>query len=213
MGKRKTFVVLGLPASGKGTQAEILAEKVGAEIIGVGNLVRVEIEQGNSQSRRFKKIKENYDKGIPQEDELTEELFDQAVAKSKGNLIFDNYPFSANQFLFFQELLKKYNFELPKIIYIKIDPESAISRIKTRLVCDRCKFVYLSGNVGDNCQKCSGKLIKRSDDMPKIMQERVNFAQPRIDLVIEKFKSIGQVFEIDGEKPIPDVSAQIDKVI
>lgn len=210
---RKTFVMLGLPASGKGTQAEILSKMVNAEVIGVGNLIRAEIEKGDKNSKRFKQIKENYDLGIPQDDELTEELFVEKLAKTKGNIIFDNYPFSANQFSFFEKLIIKYNLSDPKVIYIKIDADEAIKRISTRYICDKCKSIYFSGKIGDKCKKCNGRLVKRSDDTAKIMRERINFAKPRIDLVVDKFSKNHNIFEIDGEKSIPEVTSQIEKII
>lgn len=207
--------MLGLPASGKGTQAENVAKKINAEIVGIGDLVREAMSNGNFSDRIIEEIKSNYNKGIPQSDEIAGKLLEDKINNSKGNLIFDNYPFSLEQIKFFEHLIEKYNFSQPEIIYIKIRPETSVSRIATRLVCEKCKKIYLSGGVGDNCSVggCGGKLIKRTDDTPEIMEKRVNFAQPRINLVVDYFRNKAKVYEIDGEKSISEVAEEINKVL
>ncbi|OIN89408.1 hypothetical protein AUJ40_01945 [Candidatus Berkelbacteria bacterium CG1_02_42_45] len=211
--KRKVIVILGFPASGKGTQAEILAKRIEAKILGIGELVRAEMKKGDQNSARVKTIKELYDRGEPQKDEVVEELIENAVFKSSGDLIFDNYPFSENQIRFFESVIKKYNFEKPIIIYIDINPASSIKRISKRLVCDSCKKIFMTGNLGDKCDRCNGHLIQRPDDTAEIMRERVEHAKPRIDLVMKHFQNDGNVYRIDGEKTIPEVAKQIEKII
>jgi adenylate kinase len=213
--KRRAIVMLGLPASGKGTQAENVAAKINAEIVGIGDLVREAISDGNFSDEIIVEIKSNYNKGIPQSDEIAGKLLEEKINNSKGNLIFDNYPFSLKQIKFFEHLIEKFNFSKPEIIYIKIKPETSVSRIATRLVCDKCKKIYLSGSVGDSCSSgdCHGRLIKRADDTPEIMEKRVNFAQPRIDLVVDYYRDKAKVYEIDGEKSISEVAEEINKVL
>jgi len=213
MEKRRAIIMLGFPASGKGTQAEILAKRIGAKILGIGELVREEMKNGDQNSERVKTIKELYDKGEPQKDEVVEELIENAVSKTSGDLIFDNYPFSENQIRFFESVIKKYNFNKPIIIYIDIDPESSVKRISKRLVCENCKKIFMTGNLGDRCDQCGGRLAQRPDDKPEIMRERVFHAKPRIDLVMKYFKNEGNVYRIDGEKTIPEVAKQIEGVI
>ena len=213
--KRRAIVMLGLPASGKGTQAENVAAKINAEIVGIGELAREAISNGNFSDGIIEEIKSNYNKGIPQSDEIAGKLLEKKINNSKGNLIFDNYPFSLEQIKFFEHLIEKFNFSKPEIIYIKIKPETSVSRIATRLVCDKCKKIYLSGSVGDSCSSgdCHGRLIKRADDTPEIMEKRVNFAQPRIDLVVDYYRDKAKVYEIDGEKSISEVAEEINKVL
>jgi len=124
---RRVVVILGLPASGKGTQAEILAKRIGAKVIGVGELVRTEMKNADRNSARIKIIKDLYDRGEPQKDEVIEELIENAVLKSSGDLIFDNYPFSQNQIRFFESIIKKYNFEKPIIITLRLIPNHQLN--------------------------------------------------------------------------------------
>ena len=136
------------------------------------------------------------------------------IAKSQGNIIFDNYPFSSDQIDFFQNMITKYDFSEPKIVYIKVDFKSSIKRISSRRICDKCKKIYLSGNVGDKCSVfgCDGKLLQRKDDTPEVMKGRIDHAQPRIDLVLAHYKNSGQVYEINGDQPIEKVAEDIVKI-
>lgn len=213
--KRRAIVVLGLPASGKGTQAENIAKKINAEIVGIGDLAREAMATGNFANEVINEIKNNYNQGIPQSDKIAGILLEDKVKKTTGDLIFDNYPFSHQQIIFFEYLIDRYDFSEPEIIYIKIKPKSSIVRISTRLVCNKCKKIYFSGNIGDNCmaKKCDGKLIRRVDDTPKIMKKRVDFAQPRIDLVVDYYQNKAKVYEIDGEKSILEVASAINKIL
>jgi len=215
MEKRQAIVMLGIPASGKGTQADILAKRIGANIIGIGDLVRAEIKNADRYSGRIKQIKEDYDKGIPQKDELIKELLDEEVEKSRGDLIFDNYPFSAAQITGFEQLIKKYNFSSPKIIYIKVDPESAIKRISTRRICDKCKKIYLDGESGALCHTdgCTGHLTQRPDDKYEVMKSRVEYAKPRIDHILKHYGGSDRVFGVNGEQTIARVAKQIEEII
>lgn len=213
--KRQAIVMLGLPASGKGTQADILSSKINAEIVGVGDLVRQAIKSGDKNNPTIKKIIENYNKGIPQSDEIAKELLEEKLSQSKKSIIFDNYPFSKQQINDFEQMIKTYDFSSPKIIYIKINPQSSIERITKRLVCNKCKRIYLQGNIGDLCQTtgCKGLLEKRPDDTKEVMTERIKFAQPRINLVLEYFKKQGNVYEIDGERSISMVEKEIENIL
>ena len=209
--RRRTIVMLGFPASGKGTQAEILAQRFDARILGVGDLVRAEMKHGKDR-KIVAKVKENYDRGIPQEDPIIENLVDQAVKKSPASIIFDNFPFSESQIIFFEKLLKKYHLPQPEVIYIKISQETAVKRISSRRICDKCGEIYLSGNIGDSCQKCPGKLILRDDDKPDVVRERLAHAEPRIEMVIKHFRrQAWPVYEIDGEPSIDKVTKQINQ--
>lgn len=215
MEKRRAIVMLGLPASGKGTQAEKISNRINATIVGIGDLVREAMKTGDKNSPLIAKIINNYQKGIPQSDDIAAELLENKIFQTSGNIIFDNYPFSKNQIDFFEALLKKFDFSRPEIIYIKINPNSSIERISKRLVCNHCKHIYLSGNIGEDCvnSNCQGKLSRRPDDTPEVMKKRIEFAQPRIDLVINHYKKTDKVHEINGEKSISEVEKSIRKIL
>lgn len=206
------FVFLGLPGSGKGTQAAYLANREGLKVIGIGDLIRGVLENSDLTDPFVKEIKQRYDEGTPQPDEVVFDLVKNKIKELERGAIFDNFPFSANQANFFIDLIKKNNWSQPIIIYLKIDPETAVNRIVHRKTCSVCGKIYTGSDL-TICDSCGGALISRSDDQEDVVRERVNHYIPRIEEVIEIFKPMGRVLIIDGEPPVEEVKKEIEKVL
>lgn len=201
---------LGLPASGKGTQAQILANKIGACVIGIGELIRAEIESADFSDPFYADIKHKYDKGIPQSDEVVNDIVKKNLEKLGDKVIFDNFPFSASQADLFFKLCHDIGVSKPILVLVKIDRATALKRILSRKVCSACETVYIDdGN--QICEKCGGALISRTDDNEETLSKRINEYLPRINEVLNAFKKSGLVIEIDGEVSIAKVSEQISK--
>lgn len=199
---------LGLPASGKGTQAENLAKKIGAKVLGIGDLIRDEIESADTSDPFYADIKEKYDKGIPQDDEVVVDIVQKNIDKFGTKIIFDNFPFSTKQTELFFKLCNDIGSKKPYLILVKISQETAFKRILSRKVCSVCETVFI--NDGNQiCDKCGGALISRADDNQETLTKRINEYLPRMAEVIESFKNGGVIIEINGEKSIEEVSKQI----
>lgn len=206
----KIISFLGLPASGKGTQAQILADKIGAKVLGIGDLIRDEIETADVSDPFYADMKEKYDSGIPQNDEVVIDIVKKNLAKFGNKIIFDNFPFSQKQADLFFKLCQDIHARIPFLILVKIDRETALRRILSRKVCTSCETVYIDdGN--QICEKCGGALVSRSDDNEETLTKRINEYSPRMEEVLKAFKKSGKVLEIDGEKTIQEVAENIYK--
>lgn len=210
--KKKTiYIFLGLPASGKGTQAEIIARKIGIdEIIGVGDLIRRVIEK-DLEDPFVIEIKKRYDDGVPQPDEVVNDLVSDKLKMLSKDVILDNYPFSTGQAEYLDSFIETHeiNFNKPVIIYIKVDPLIAIKRATSRKVCSGCGTIY---GVTDEmiCEKCGSSLIVRADDNTETIEARIRHYFPRINEVVTHYRSLGgKLLEIDGEKSVSDVTEEI----
>lgn len=211
--ERKILSLLGLPGCGKGTQGELLAKKTGAKIYGMGDLIRKEIESCDLTDPFCAEIKERYDKGIPQPDEIAIDIVKKNLTSVDGDIILDNFPFTAKQSDLFFELCKQLNIDNYLCVWIKLSPESAISRILNRKICSSCRKVYI-GSEETICEVCGGALISRADDKEEVVKNRISIYKPNIDEVVEVFREKGRLIEIDGEKSIAEVEKEIeDKVI
>lgn len=210
MGKR-IFAFLGLPASGKGTQAQIFAEKYGFDNIGIGDLVREEMATNKGNDDFIKSIREQYSQGAPVSDDIIFKLLEKKLNNiSSDGVVFDNFPFNKAQLEFLLNYTKQSNWQAPVVIYIKIDPEYAVKRISTRKICPKCKSVYTGGT---KCEKCNTELISRSDDNEETVRKRIQSYMPNIEEVIATVKSLdGEIIEIDGEPSIEDVTKEIDQL-
>jgi len=207
---KKIYSFLGLPASGKGTQADLFAKKHNLTQISIGNLVREAIQSDDPQidSASIKKL---YEAGKPIEDEIIFDLLERKLAEIKTGILFDNLPFSHKQAEWLDREVQKNGWQKPIIVYINISPDSAIKRISKRLYCSKCGATF-NGNE-EICSKCGVALTHRSDDNPQALKARIGEYLPRLANVLGIYKSTGQVVEINGEQSIEVVTAEIEEKI
>lgn len=207
--ERIAVCFLGLPASGKGTQADLLAKKINAKILGVGEIIREEIKSADLSDPFYKNIIERYKKGVPQPDEIVIDMIKKNISKIHKNIILDNFPFSKNQTHLFEQVIKDLRISKFVLIIIQITKEESLKRILSRKVCSNCGSIYIEDG-SQICEKCGGALISRSDDNEETLKNRISEYWPRIEEVREIFPKYGKVILIDGKKSINKVESEIN---
>lgn len=208
--KKVIFSFLGLPASGKGTQSETFAKRKDLKLISIGDLIREEIESEEEKHSKIDDIKDRYETGVPQEDDVIFDLIRKKMKKIEKGVVFDNFPFSERQAELLEELIETDGWEKPVLIYIDIDPKTAYTRIMNRKICPLCNKVY---GVGETvCPECGQELVQRSDDNEETLANRIELYQPRIEEMLEFFKKYGVVHDIDGEPSIEEVTREVNKI-
>ena len=210
--KHTIYCFLGLPASGKGTQATIFAEKHNiAKVYGIGQMVRDHITQ-NDTDPFLLDIKKRYDAGVPQPDEVIIDLVRNELKNTGSDIIFDNFPFSRGQAEFLIEYIKLNPiWQGPVVFHINVSPEVALKRVTARKICADCGKVY--GETEEMiCESCGGALVVRSDDNIETMEERLSHYQPRLKELIEVLSAAQiRVVEVNGEGAIEKIAEIIEK--
>lgn len=207
--KKQIYCFIGLPASGKGTQAMSFAEKRGFAHISIGDIVRDAMKNSEDLELR-ERFTKRYNEGALQPDEEVYPLLEKRLSSiEEPGVVFDNFPFNKGQSDFLLEYATSHDWEMPKVIYIKIDPEFAIKRISSRRICPNCKSVYVGGEV---CEKCGTKLITRDDDNEETVRVRIGNYMPNVEEVVSIFRSKNLLFEINGEPSIAEVREQVEKI-
>lgn len=211
MNELKTiYSFIGLPASGKGTQATVLAKRLGIKVIGVGKLIRETFETQTSDPF-VAEIKNRYNKGIPQPDSVAIDLVKKYLTHIDSDVIFDNFPFSLGQSQFITDFITEDTNWKIIIIYLELESETVIKRIISRKICVSCGTIYESSDEMI-CEKCGGSLIVRSDDNEDVARTRIGQYLPKIKEVINYFESkSSKIIRIDGEKSVEEVSVEITK--
>lgn len=200
---------IGLPASGKGTQAGLLAEKLKVNrVVGLGSLVRDFIRLGHDDPFA-QEIKKRYDQGIPQTDDVANDLIGKYLSIADEKIILDNYPFTKTQAAFLSKYVADKHWDKPILIHIKTSPEVVIRRATRRKVCTNCGTLY--GATDEMiCAKCGSSLVVRSDDNEETVRTRINLYMPKINEVISFYRANGwQAIEINGEQTIESVFNEI----
>jgi adenylate kinase len=198
-------IIQGPQASGKGTQARLLAEKYGWLHLEMGKILR---SIANSDNPYAEKIKDTLNSGKLVPDELVRLIAWDFVSKHhEQGLIFEGYPRSLPQYEHLQDMLKKFNKKINALISINIPEEESIKRMSDRRTCVRCGRVYIAGEAL-KCE-CGGDLVLREDDKPEAIKRRLQIYHDQTKPVFERAKAEGIALEIDGMHPIAEVHEMI----
>lgn len=196
------IILIGPPASGKGSQAELLSEKFNLKHISAGALLR---KEKHKNTERAKLVKSFIDKGKFAPDEITNELMKEAITE---NCILDGYPRNLEQAKYLESFTK-----IDHVFLITASEKLIYKRLLSRRTCTKCGAVYnlITKPPKDEtkCDFCGGKLYIRVDDTNEGIKERLRLYEKNTKPLIEYYKNKGILKEIDGEQPIDKVFSDI----
>ena len=209
------LVLVAAPAAGKGTVAEILNKKYGLIGVSAGELLRG-VDPETELGREIRKIQSE---GKLVSNEITNELMKQRLSKedAKKGAILDGYPRVMDQVYALEDMMKELNFSIDYVIYLKIDYDTALKRTIGRRICPNCKKTYnvLTGyntpKVENTCDDCGCPLDKRNDDNEESLKVRFNFFKENTLPVVEYYRKLGKVIEIDSSKSVDEVIKDLEK--
>ena len=206
------IVLLGSPASGKGTQADLLCRKFGLYHLSTGDISR-------ELAKKDTRIKEIIDSGklIPQE-EMTMYVINFLTKEKKNlkNILFEGFPRFIPQYEALEGFLKTNGDDIDIVFSLDVSREEAIRRISARRTCQKCGKVYnLITNppkVTDTCE-CGGKLILRKDDEPEGVRVRFEYYKENTEKLINYLDKKGKLVRVNGERPIAKIQKDLVKCI
>lgn len=201
-------IFLGAPGAGKGTQAEIVQEKLGIPAISTGNIIREAMKNGTPAGLAAKKYVEAGDL-VP--DEAVIAMLQERIAQpdcQKG-FILDGFPRNVPQ----AEALDRMGIAIDLVVEINV-PDSVIEeRLTGRRVCEGCGAGYhvkhKPSAKGDQCEACGGKLIIRKDDDPKVIQDRLRVYHEQTEPLKGYYQAVGKLTEVDGTGDISAITAMV----
>lgn len=199
------IILLGVPGSGKGTQAKKLAEIYQIPHISTGDLFR---EHMSLNTALGKKAKEYIQAGKLVPDELVLDMLLERISKPdciKGYIL-DGFPRTIKQA---QDFVKHPLAQYPFIVfYLDTSDEVIVKRLGGRLQCKKCGAIYnkhFSPPIHEQvCDKCGGEVYQRSDDDPKIIRERLKAYHELTHPLIEYYQKQSVLKRLDGNQA-PDV--------
>jgi adenylate kinase len=206
------IVILGPPGVGKGTYAEFLSKKYGIPKISVGDLFRSAIK---NRTELGKRIKDYVSSGELVPDETVIELVKNRLEDDdcKDGFLLDGYPRTVPQ----AEAIMKFKKIDLALNFIAPD-EVIMERIGGRRTCRKCGAIYHVKNVLPTiegvCDRCSGRLIQRSDEKPEVIKNRLEVYREKTKPVADYLRKKGLLVDIDAHYDIEDVDkiiAQCDK--
>ncbi|HJH26802.1 MAG TPA: adenylate kinase [Methanophagales archaeon] len=211
------IVLLGAPGAGKGTQAEgLLSKTLDIPHVASGDLFREALAEGTELGLLAKSYIES---GVLVPDDITIAMVQKRVAASdcKRGAILDGFPRTIEQAVALERVLSEDGKSVCVVLYIKVSTETLMARLGGRWICRNCGAVYHSlfdpPKEAGKCDKCGGELYQRSDDTPEVQQKRIDVYLAQTALLIEYYRSQGILAEIDGDKSVEEVQADMLKAI
>ena len=210
------IVMLGAPGAGKGTQAQMIAEKFGLPHISTGDIFRANIKNGTELG---KKAKAFMDAGQLVPDELTVELLLDRVKVddcAKGYVL-DGFPRTIPQAQVLTDTLAKTGEQIDYAIDVDVPDSNIVARMSGRRSCPKCGASYHISFIPPKkegiCDNCGSELIQRPDDKPETVQNRLSVYHEQTQPLIDFYKDKGVLRTVDGTKDMKEVFQAISAIL
>ena len=199
------IIFLGAPGAGKGTQAEIVSERLGIPTISTGAIIRGAIKDGTKMGLEAKKFIEQ---GNLVPDDVVIGIVKERLAESDcaGGYILDGFPRTVPQ----AEALDKMGISLDKVISIEVSDETIVERMSGRRVCQGCgKTYHIVSNPsskGESCEACGSALSIRTDDAPDVVRSRLEVYHSTTEPLKEFYSKKGNLALVYGADAIEETT-------
>ena len=206
------LILLGAPGAGKGTQAELLVEKLSIPAISTGNMLREAMANGSDLG---KKVKQYMDEGSLVPDELILGIVAERVSRPdcRKGFILDGVPRTLAQ----AEALEAKGVQIDHVISIEVDDSEIEHRMTGRRVCTKCGASYhITANpprVEGICDLCGGQLTIRKDDAPETVRHRLQVYHETTEALKDFYGKLGRLSIVNGSQSIADANRDILKAI
>lgn len=199
------LILLGAPGAGKGTQAEIISEKLMIPTISTGNIIREALKSGTEMGLKAKSFIEA---GQLVPDEVVIGIIRDRLAKDdcKNGFILDGFPRTIPQ----AEALDRMGIEIDKVIDIEVADEKIARRVSGRRVCLDCGATYhvdyKKSKVEGVCDQCGNTLVQRKDDLPETVAERLKVYHDQTEPLKDYYAACGKLTIVEGQEELADTT-------
>ncbi|MET0016107.1 adenylate kinase [Oscillibacter sp.] len=202
------LILLGAPGAGKGTQAEILCKEFSIPTISTGNILRAAIKNGTSTGLKAKSFMDA-GKLVP-DDVIIGVITDRLAEPDCTNgYILDGVPRTIAQ----AEALEKAGIKFDDVVSIEISDQEIEERMAGRRVCEHCGASYHVVAVPPQkegvCDKCGGKLNRRHDDDPEVVEQRLEVYHKETEPLKDFYKSRGVLKSVENQPTVAATSQAI----
>lgn len=195
---KNRIVLLGPPASGKGTQSALLAATFGLPVASTGAILRDEIARGTDLGAEAERWTAN---GGLVPDELVLTIVWQWI-DGRSRFVFDGFPRTIGQAKAFDTGLKERGLELDVVYLLELSIDTIRERMCTRLTCPECGAVFNESfhamAAGAPCPACGVALGRRKDDTREALDRRLAHYRAETLPVADHYDALGLLRKIDA---------------
>jgi adenylate kinase len=205
------LILLGPPGAGKGTQSEYITKKYGIPQISTGDILRKAVRDGTDVG---KKAKSYMDEGKLVPDDIIIQIMNKRLDEPDcaEGFILDGFPRTINQ----AEKLAEIR-QVDLVLDLLVPEDELLKRLTGRRSCPKCGAVYhimFNPPPSEGKCKCGADLFQRDDDKEETVLKRLQTYKNQTEPLIEYYRKIGNLKEIDGKDKKPlEVFQEIEKVL
>ncbi len=212
----KYIVLLGPPGAGKGTQAQIIAEKYELMHVSSGDLFR---ENLKNETELGKLAQTFMKRGELVPDDVTIAMVRDRLSRSdcRNGALLDGFPRTPAQAEALADMLKEFSGSVNLVPFISVPAEVLVERLGGRWTCKANGHVFHEKFnppiVAGICDLDGSELYQRDDDKPETVKNRIKVYQDQTAPLIAFYKENGLLAEVDGTKSIDEVTTALLQAI
>ena len=208
------LILFGPPGAGKGTQAQLLKERLGIEHVSSGDLFRHHLSNGTELGE----LARGYmNRGALVPDEVTIGMvLDRVASMPNGRgFMLDGFPRNTNQASALDDALKQRNQRIDRVVHISVPDDELIRRLSNRYICRRCQKPFtrdaVTGAPPGGCNDCTdgGEIYQRDDDTPDAVANRLSIYHEETAPVLDFYGEAGLLADIPGAGTIENVNQSV----
>ncbi|KAK4413330.1 Adenylate kinase, chloroplastic [Sesamum alatum] len=200
-------MISGAPASGKGTQCELITKKYDLVHIAAGDLLRAEVAAGTENGKRAKEFME---RGQLVPDEIVvmmvKERLSAQDSQEKGWFL-DGYPRSVSQ----ATALKTFGFDPDIFILLEVPEEILVERVVGRRLDPVTGKIYHLKYSPPETEEIAARLTQRFDDTEEKVKLRLVTHNSNVESVLSMYEDV--IVKVDGTLPKQEVFSKIDNIL
>ena len=202
------LILLGAPGAGKGTQAELLMQKLNIPGISTGNMLREAMKNGTPVGEKAKYYMDN---GLLVPDEVIMDIVAERVVQPDcvSGFILDGVPRTLAQ----AEALQARGVRVDHVVSIEIDDSVIEGRMTGRRVCSKCGASYHivanAPKVEGKCDSCGSNLVIRKDDAPETVRRRLQVYHEQTEVLKDFYAKLGKLRTVEGNQTIEGANEEI----
>lgn len=206
------LILLGAPGAGKGTQADIIKQKLGIPTISTGNILRAAVKNGTPTGLKAKAF---MDAGKLVPDEVIIGVINERLQESDcaNGYILDGVPRTIAQ----AEALEQAGIRFDAVVALEVPDQRIVDRMGGRRVCERCgasfHIVHIPPKQEGVCDACGGALVQRKDDSPETVLDRLAVYHKETEPLKGFYEARGVLKTVDDLPTVEDTTQAIMKVL
>ncbi len=203
------LILLGPPASGKGTQSDRLCQRLGLLHLSTGDILREAIKKGTPLGKTAQPY---MDAGKYVPDQLINGVIEERFTgpQCPFRFLIDGYPRTLPQAQSFDVILKHAGMSLDAVLLLNVNDQEVVERICGRRTCSQCgasyHLRYQPPKVPDICDRCHGPLEQRKDDSEKVIRHRLETFRTSTVPVIDYYRQHRLFQEVSGIGSVESVT-------